>query len=159
MEDLAESYFSSQRQAYRTHRAMIEKNGIIVFYPSESNVSNKEPQNEKFKSLINTGDFRDVENVIRISCTGGNFWIAREGGIADNMERELYRFKSKVPQRKDSFGNKKANRKNKNAEKDYIADFIEERNRLLSLVGDMRKAVQLNRLFLSFDKPDAPHGL
>ena len=134
--DIAEAYFSSQRQAYHTHRAILENNNKLDLYPSECNIKAKS-SNKEFETLKQTIDFSSVNRFIRISCTGGNFWIAGESGIDINIEDQID--------------------KNVNGFRDiaYIANFIEERDKLLKKVctsGTSERIVKLDKMFISFDK-------
>jgi len=134
IKDVAESYFSSQHQAYRMIRAIVESDGIIGFYPSECDISEKAGENKQYDQYRKDVDFSKIETFIRISCTGGNFWLISEGGIADNIERKI-----------DDFAVDDKNRK-------YIDKFKTEREAVCKLSGSGKKVVRLNRLFLSFDK-------
>ncbi len=135
IKDLAETYFSSQKQAYHTYRAIIDNSGLLELYPSECNISVKSVEDGDFEEQKTVVDFSTVKNIIRVSCTGGNFWIAAEGGITDNIEMNIEKF--------DTEGN------------DYIQAFINERDYALkctSKIGKKVKPVKLNRMFISFDK-------
>ncbi len=78
-----------------------------------------------------------VKNFIRISCTGGNFWIASEGGIADHIENHIREYET---------GGKD--------DKVYIDEFLLERDKLLALkcCEYEKRIIKLDRLFVSFDK-------
>ena len=137
VQDIAETYFSSQAQAYRMQRAIESLGRQIDFYPSECDISTRESQNTKFCEYKQTALFTNVKHFIRISCTGGSFWIASDGGIADHIERHIMEYNVK---RKKS--------------KVYIDEFLSEQAELLKLqcYEHKEKCIRLNRLFLSFDK-------
>ena len=134
LEDLSQTYFSSQKQAYHTHRAILDNNRKLELYPAEYDISAKNSHNEKYKEHKQTVDFSHVNRFIRISCTGGSFWITGEVGIAGNIERQIDM----------GYADYSVN--------GYIADFVEERDKLLGLIGNDSRAVKLDRLFMSFDK-------
>jgi len=137
VQDIAETYFSSQAQAYRMQRAIESLGKQVDFYPSECDISTKESQNAKYCEYKQTALFTNVKHFIRISCTGGSFWIASDGGIADHIERHIMEYNVK---RKKS--------------KVYIDEFLSEQAELLKLqcYEHKEKCIRLNRLFLSFDK-------
>lgn len=137
IKDIAETYFSSQSQAYRMQRAIELLGKQVVFYPSDCNISNKELHNKMYDKYKKVADFATVKHFIRISCTGGSFWIASEGGIADHIESHIKEYEVE-------------GKKNEA----YIEEFILERDKLLELkcCEDNKKIIELNRLFISFDK-------
>ncbi len=137
VQDIAETYFSSQSQAYRMQRAIISLGKQVDFYPSDCAISTKESLNVKYDKYKKTAIFTTVKHFIRISCTGGSFWIASEGGIADQIERHIKEYK---------IGDERS--------KAYIDEFISEQEKLLKLqdYGQNEKCIKLNRLFLPFDK-------
>lgn len=137
VQDIAETYFSSQAQAYRMQRAIESLGRQIDFYPSECDISTRESQNTKFCEYKQTALFTNVKHFIRISCTGGSFWIASDGGIADHIERHIMEY---------NVNGKKS--------KAYIDEYMSEQSELLKLpcYEHKEKSIRLNRLFLSFDK-------
>lgn len=126
--DIAETYFSSQRQAYHTHRAILENSNKLDLYPSDCDIEIKNPGD--FESEKQTIDFSGVKCFIRISCTGGNFWIVAEEGINSNIEAQI----------------------GENSDNKYISDFIKERNKLLQMNNVNGRIVKLDKTFISFDK-------
>ena len=137
VQDIAETYFSSQAQAYRMQRAIESLGRQVDFYPSECDISTKEALNVKYCKCKKTARFTNVKHFIRISCTGGSFWIASDGGIADHIERHIMDYNVK---------GKKS--------KAYIDEFMSERAKLLNLKKKKKneRCIRLNKLFLSFDK-------
>ncbi len=137
VKDIAETYFSSQSQAYRMQRAIELLGKQVVFYPSDCDISTKESHNKIYDKYKKVSDFAMVKHFVRISCTGGNFWIASEGGIADHIESHIKEYKVE-------------GKKNKA----YIEEFILERDKLLALkcCEYEKRVIKLDRLFISFDK-------
>ena len=78
-------------------------------------------------------DCSAVKHFVRISCTGGSFWITSESMITDNIERNIDKYKSKTK---------------------HIEKFIMEWDKLFTLKDDEheKKVINLDKLFLSFDK-------
>ncbi len=135
IKDISEAYFSSQRQAYHTYGAIKENEGVLALYPSECNISTDLVKNDKFNDKKIIADFTSVKNIIRVSCTAGNFWISAEAGIVDIIEGQV----------------EKAGAENN----DYFQGFIQKRNVALAyenLSVSSKKIVKLNRLFIAFDK-------
>lgn len=132
--DFAETYLSSQAQAYRMQRAIEEKR-VMDFYPAELDISTKESHNEKYSGSKTTADFTQVKRIIRITCTGGSFWIATEIGIAGHIEDHIREYQGEEAK-----------------DRTYADRFIEERDKLLMSCQHDAKAVKLDKLFLSFDK-------
>jgi len=137
IKDITETYFSSQSQAYRMQRAIESLGKQVEFYPSECNISTKKSQNKKYDKYKKQANFKTVKHFIRISCTGGSFWIASEGGIADHIENHIREYKVKGKENKE-----------------YIDEFIAERDKLLAMsyCEHDKKVIKLDRLFLAFDK-------
>lgn len=135
--DIAETYFSSQSQAYRMQRAIELLGKQVQFYPAKCDISIKESHNVKYNKYKKQAVFMTVKHFIRISCTGGNFWIASEGGIADHIENHIREYKT---------GGKN--------DKVYIDKFLSERDKLLALkcCEYEKRIIKLDRLFVSFDK-------
>lgn len=137
IENISETYFSSQSQAYRMQRAIESLGKMVEFYPSKCKISAKKSHNAKYDKYKTKANFMTVKHFIRISCTGGNFWIASEGGIADHIEKHITEYNV---ERSDS--------------KEYIDSFISEKNKLLASKSNEheKKIIKLDKLFLSFDK-------
>ena len=66
VQDIAETYFSSQAQAYRMQRAIESLGKQVDFYPSECDISTKESQNAKYCEYKQTALFTNVKHFIRI---------------------------------------------------------------------------------------------
>lgn len=137
IKDIAETYFSSQSQAYRIQRAIEINEKKMSFYPSKYFISINERQNLIYDKDKTTADFSNVKHFIRISCTCGSFWIAGEGGISNHIENHIKEYKV------DGDGTQK-----------YIDKFISERDKLLALKAceHEKKVIRLDKMFLSFDR-------
>ena len=137
LKDLSETYFESQKQAYHTHRVILENNGMLELYPPICHINQKLARSGKYDKEKVVVDFSTVEHFVRVSCTGGNFWIAAEGGIADNIERSIDTLSTNA------------------GLNGYITEFVEEKNRVIDKAESMEmnpKVIQLDRMFISFDK-------
>ena len=133
IKDIFDTYFSSQAQAYRMQRAIEYSGGKIDFYPSSCKIDINEQKNRKLNEKKQIVDCSTVKHFVRISCTGGSFWIASESMIVDNIERNIDKYKNTS---------------------EYADKFIMERDNLLMLKDSEheKKIVKLNKLFISFDK-------
>lgn len=135
VKELSEAYFSSQSQAYRMQRAIFSLEKQVEFYPSKYDISTKELHNSKYDKYKETVDFSTVKNFIRVSCTGGSFWIVNEGGIAKHFEDHIKEFEIEN-------------------NKIYIDEFESERDKFLKMECNKhyKKMIELNKLFFSFDR-------
>lgn len=133
IKDISDTYFSSQSQAYRMQRAIESFGKKIDIYPSSCKIDINEQKNRKFNEKKQIVDCSAVKHFVRISCTGGSFWITSESMITDNIERNIDKYKSKTK---------------------HIEKFIMERDKLLTLKDDEheKRVINLDKLFLSFDK-------
>lgn len=137
VKDIAETYFASQSQAYRMQRAIELLGKKVDFYPSNCKISTNEAHNIIYAKDKTTADFTTVNQFIRISCTGGSFWIAGEGGIVTHIEEHIREYKVE--------GNKN---------EAYIDEFMSERDQLLAMkcCEHEKKRIESDKMFLSFDK-------
>ncbi len=137
IKDVAETFFSSQKQAYHTYRATLENRNKLALYKTEckdSAILNNSLEND---DSINVVDFSNIKNIIRISCTASNFWCASENVVLNNIERLIDMNSLNIE------------------DNQYIEEYLIERNLALekaSALGQNPKAVKRNSLFISFDK-------
>ena len=94
IKDFVESYIYSQIQAFRVERAVckakksVECQGMLAFYTGDevnsSNIAHGKCSNNK--TIANC---KDIQCVLRLSCTAGNYWILGETGIVRKLEECL----------------------------------------------------------------------
>lgn len=133
IKDISDTYFLSQSQAYRMQRAIESSERKIEIYPSSCKIDINEQKNRKFNEEKQIVDCSTVKHFVRISCTGGSFWLASESMITDNIERNIEKYKHTTK---------------------YIDEFIIERDKLLAVKDDEHEkmVIKLDKLFLSYDK-------